>query len=298
MTASVEPGLADLLRRACEEVGLDADTATVLRLGENALFRLADGVVVRIARAGQERAARKEVAVARWLHSAGVPAVETIPEFHQPVEVDGRAVTFWTELPEHRKGTTIQVARALRRLHALPQPTAFQLAPIAPFVRLTERLGRASTLTESDRQWMFQHLATLTDQWEQRPVGLADCVVHGDAWVGNVVSTSDGRVMFLDLERVAIGPPEWDLVHTAIKRYSFGWISQDDYDSFCRAYGHDVAEWDGYGLLRDIREFRMTCMAAQVAAEDNARTGQAAWRLSCIRGDQGPRPWDGWEAVP
>jgi hypothetical protein len=74
MTATVEPVLADLLRRACAEAGFDADGATVMRLGENALFRLADSVVARIARPGQERAARKEVAVARWLHTAGVSA--------------------------------------------------------------------------------------------------------------------------------------------------------------------------------------------------------------------------------
>jgi hypothetical protein len=105
-------------------------------------------------------------------------------------------------------------------------------------------------------------------------------------------------VIFLDLERVAVGPPEWDLVHTAIKHHSFGWISANEYGSFCLAYGYDVTTSPGYPLLRDIREFRMTCMAAQLAAENDALTAQAAWRLSCIRGDRGPRPWSGWQAVP
>ncbi|PRY31701.1 phosphotransferase family enzyme [Umezawaea tangerina] len=45
--------------------------------------------------------------------------------------------------------------------------------------------------------------------------------MHGDAWVGNVVATDDGQVVVLDLERCSVGPPEWDLVSTAIKYTSF-----------------------------------------------------------------------------
>lgn len=283
---------------ACQAVGLDGHRAELIRSGENTIYRLPGEVVVRVGRPGQLASAAKEVDVARWLESAGVPAVETVPDVDQPVDVEGRPVTFWRELPPHEHGTPAQVAAALRRLHAVPPPATFDLPPIAPFVRLKERIRSATILSEDDRSWMYAHLEDLQERYAHIPAGLPHCVVHGDAWVGNVVSTSDGRTIFLDLERTAIGPPEWDLVHTAIKHSSFAWISADQYGQYCDIYGHDVTEWSGFDLLRDVREFRMTCMAVQIASADRAYREQAAHRLACIRGRGGPRPWAGWHAVP
>lgn len=42
----------------------------------------------------------------------------------------------------------------------------------------------------------------------------------------------------------------------------------------------DVTSWAGFETLRDIREFRMTCMAAQVAAENPARRDDVMLRLA------------------
>ncbi|WP_324193436.1 phosphotransferase family protein [Nocardia otitidiscaviarum] len=175
-------------------------------------------------------------------------------------------MTFWRELPPHHHGTPAQVAGALKKLHALTPPTSFDLGKLAPFVRLDERIDSADFLPADDRQWMREYLAELRQRWENLPTGLPWCVIHGDAWVGNVVATDDGRVILLDLERTSVGPPEWDLVHTAIKWMSFGWISAKQYGEFCDVYGYDITAWEGFELLRDIREFRMTTMAVQMAA--------------------------------
>lgn len=129
------------------------------------------------------------------------------------------------------------------------------------------------------------------------PKGLPWCVIHGDAWVGNVVATDDGRVVLLDLKRTSVGPPEWDLVHTAIKWTSFGWISAKQYGEFCDVYGYDVTAWAGFELLRDIREFRMTTMAAQMAATDLRWREQANHRLRRLQGRVSERPWPGWGAL-
>lgn len=287
-----------VLAEACREVGLDFRTATLVRSSENILFRLPGRIVARIGRQGQLAAAAKEVNVARWLESAGVPTVETVPDVDQPVDVDGRPVTFWRELPPHQPGTPAQLATALRRLHTLDPPTLFSLPPLDPFVRLPERIDNATTLPDDDREWMRNHLAELRKRYANLPAGLPACVVHGDAWVGNIVSTSDGRAFLLDLERSSIGPPEWDLVHTAIKHSSFGWITAQRYGEFRALYGHDVSEWDGFALLRDIREFRMTCMAVQLAEEIPSTRAQATHRLASLRGAAGPRPWADWHPVP
>jgi aminoglycoside phosphotransferase (APT) family kinase protein len=296
MTAEVTDLLA-IVRSAGTAAGLDVDGAQPLRLSENALFRLPGCVIARASRPGQHAAAQREVKVARWLEASGIPAVQVVPDVEQPIEIDGRAITFWRELPPHEHGTPVQVAAVLKQLHRLPPPTDFDLGEVAPFVRLEERIAAATILSDPDRRWLREHLAELQQRWADLPAGLPWCVIHGDAWVGNVVAADDGTVLLLDLERTSMGPPEWDLVHTAIKHSSFGWITAEQYAEFCDVYGHDVTAWEGFELLRDIREFRMTTMAVQAASNKPALREQAEHRLACIRGERDQRPWSGWEPV-
>ncbi|MGV9675453.1 phosphotransferase enzyme family protein [Nocardia sp. NPDC003482] len=298
MTAESAAGdTLGILRAACAKVGQDAEGAELLRRSENAIYRLPGNMVARVSRPGQYAAAQREVNVARWLETSGISAVRAVPDIEQPVDIEGRSVTFWWELPPHHHGTPAQVAAALKQLHALAPSADFTLGEIAPFVRLEERIKAATILSDDDRDWIFGHLAELRERWEQLPEGLPWCVIHGDAWVGNVVAADDGRVILLDLERTSIGPPEWDLVHTAIKWSSFGWISAKQYSEFCDVYGYDVTAWEGFELLRDIREFRMTTMAVQTASIDPDWRDQADHRLACIRGQKGERPWKGWGAL-
>ncbi|MFR9772413.1 phosphotransferase family protein [Nocardia sp. SC052] len=297
MSETPEDETPAVLREACQAAGVDSADAELLRRGENAIYRLPGGMVVRISRPGQQAAAAREVAVARWLEAASVDAVQAAPDVEQAIEIDGRAVTFWRELPPHHHGTPAQVAEALKRLHGSVPPTAFELGAVAPFVRLEERIDGASFLADDDRRWMRDHLAELRDRWAKLPPGLPWCVIHGDAWVGNVVATDDGRVILLDLERTSIGPPEWDLVHTSIKWSSFGWISAKQYGEFCDVYGYDVTTWEGFELLRDVREFRMTTMAVQMVAADVKWREQATHRLACIRRQLGNRPWKDWRVL-
>ncbi|MEU8251849.1 aminoglycoside phosphotransferase family protein [Nonomuraea sp. NPDC048916] len=284
-----------VLEAACLRAGLDPAGAELVQLGENAIYRLRGRFIARIARAGQAVAARREVQVARWLEDHDVTAVQALRDVAQPVEVDGRPVTWWHELPPHRHGTALQVAHKLRRLHDLPLPD-FDIGRLDPFVRLPERIDGATTLTDADRTWMRQHLADLRARHEELPSGLPHSVVHGDAWIGNVVSLDDGEVVLLDLERCSVGPPEWDLVSTAVKAFTLAGITVADYGDFAKVYGHDVMTWPGFETLRDIREFRLVCMAAQVAGENPERADEAALRLACLRDQRGPRPWR-WTAV-
>ncbi|SHG22971.1 Phosphotransferase enzyme family protein [Streptoalloteichus hindustanus] len=145
---------------------------------------------------------------------------------------------------------------------------------------------------------MCERLAELRHRYVELPPGRPSSVVHGDAWVGNVAVTEEGRAVLHDFERCSLGPPEWDSIHSAIKHSSFGWEPPDEYAEFVSVYGHDVTEWEGFATLRDIREFRMTCMAVQIATEDPRARDQAFHRLACIRGERGTRPWSGWRGVP
>jgi hypothetical protein len=89
-------GFPEALKQACAIAGLDAEGTRLLRLGSNAVYRLADPVVARISRPGTEIGpVRRTVAVARWLESVDYPAVRLV-DVDQPILADGYVVTFWS----------------------------------------------------------------------------------------------------------------------------------------------------------------------------------------------------------
>jgi aminoglycoside phosphotransferase (APT) family kinase protein len=189
-----------------------------------------------------------------------------------------------------------ELGELLRRLHALPTPTDFD--EIEPLVRVRERISTARVLGDDDRSWLLAREEELAAGWTALPAGLPRCLVHGDAWAGNIVVTEDGEALLLDFERSAFGPPEWDLTHSAIKFTSFGW-APGEYEKLALNYGYDVTvEYSGFDTLREIRELRMTTFALQCADEDAKFIAQARLRVDCLRGRRGSRPWAGWLPTP
>ncbi|MFE0055430.1 phosphotransferase family protein [Streptomyces sp. NPDC059003] len=283
-----------VLQEVSAAAGLSPEGAEPIRLAENDLWRLPGGVVVRIARAGQEDAAAREVAVARWLAENNVPAVRPMP-WDQPVHAGGRAATFWELLPPHRHGTEADLAPLLRRMHELPTPP-FAIGRLQPFVRVADRLAAARSVSDDDRQWLLDHLGKLQQQWAHLPAGRPHCVIHGDAWGGNCAVVEDGAALLMDFERTSFGPPEWDLTSTAVAHDTFGTVSAERYGAYCERYGFDVMNWAGYPTLRGVRELRLVTFALQIADHDADALGQAHYRVACVRGFEGPRPWR-WRAV-
>ncbi|MCT9075337.1 aminoglycoside phosphotransferase family protein [Streptomyces fulvoviolaceus] len=283
----------DVLEKIVQAVGLSPNGAEPIRLAENDLWRLPGQVVVRIARRGQSAAAAREVQVTRWLAQNSIPAVRPL-DIDQPVTVNGRTATFWEELPPHRAGDESDLAPLLRRLHELPPPP-FALGEIAPFVRIADRIKASQSASREDQAWLLRRLEDLQAAWTDLPQGLRPCVVHGDAWGGNTAVTHNG-VFLMDFERTAVGPPEWDLTSTAVAADTFGKIPRSVYEKFCESYGHDVMAWAGYPTLREIRELRLTSFALQTADDNPAMLKQARYRVKCVRGLAGPRPWH-WKAV-
>ncbi|WP_406516325.1 aminoglycoside phosphotransferase family protein [Streptomyces sp. NBC_00873] len=125
---------------------------------------------------------------------------------------------------------------------------------------------------------------------------MPDSAVHGDAWPGNLVRTAYGQRLMMDLERFSVGPPEWDLVMTAVRRITTGAVTAEEYASFCDAYGMDVTTWSGYPILAGARELRMVTYAAQHAASHPEWRHQAQYRIDCLRGRSGARPWN-WKGI-
>src|SRR4051812_33424350 len=104
-----------VLEDACGQVGVSSGGATLIRLGENAIFRLPEpDLIVRIARDVEVLDdARKEVLVAAWLREAGLLAARTA-DIPQPIIAKDHPVTFWQPIPDSgRKARAGELAKAL-----------------------------------------------------------------------------------------------------------------------------------------------------------------------------------------
>lgn len=283
---------AAVLEEACSDAGLRSDGAELIRMGENALFRLPhDKVVVRIARGIDVLAdARKEVTVAAWLHKAGLLAAEPTVH-HQPAVVLGRPVTFWKLIDDSgARATLADLARVLRQLHGLPVPLAVCLPQLDIFGRVSARIVQADNTLAGEREFLSERLHELRQQYASLRFALPPSAVHGDAHQSNLIVRSDGEIVLIDLERFAFGPPESDLAVTATE-YLVGWHTDEAYAQFCEVYGFDVMSWDGFPVVRAVNELKMTTWLMQNVRHSEQIAQEARNRLASLHEPDAPRSW-------
>lgn len=290
----------DVLAAAAARAGVAADGAELIRDGSNVLYRLPGEVVARVGPAGSLAVAEKEAAVSRWLNDSGLPAVRLIGGVEQPTVIDGRPVTWWALIPKHRPATPAELGAVLRTLHSLPIPDHIALPEalpeVDPLAGVADRIDAATSLTRDDHDWLSEHLAAVADRLTRLPAGRRRCVVHGDAWQGNVAVPDDGPAILLDLESTALGHPEWDLISLAVDHVDFARITDEDYAAFRSAYGGpDVVTWPGFRVLADAQELRWTAFALSKADTSETARQQSRHRVACLRG-QVDRPWS-WSAI-
>jgi Ser/Thr protein kinase RdoA (MazF antagonist) len=276
---------------ACEQANLSAEHAGLLRLGENAIYLLADErVVVRIARSvDQLPRMRRELCVARWLTAAGVPSVRPYDLGQQPIVASEHPVSFWHAVsggpttPDHT-----DLARLLARFHALDDCPC-DLPAFDPLTKVMPRLEAAIGVGDADRDFLAARCRELEVRWRDLEFALPAGPIHGDAWTGNLL-VDDDRVVLGDFESAAIGPREWDLLPTAIAQSRYG-LSADRYQQFVDAYGFDVTEWSGYLMLREIRELGMTTWLMQMILESADIEAEFRRRVTSLREGDFARAW-------
>ncbi|MFJ7235986.1 phosphotransferase enzyme family protein [Streptomyces olivaceus] len=281
---------------ACRAAGLDDGGAQLIRLGENALFRLACApVIVRIAR-GREwlPTARKEVAVSRWLVGEGFSAARIVEDLEQPLLLDGYPVTFWHQIVEgDRKPSYGELGAALRDLHTLTIPTGLELPRFQPFGKQELRIDRAQ-IPEDDRSFLRKRWRELQGRYAELRFETVRGPVHGDAHVQNLMVDDRGQVVLIDFEAFCYDHPEWDLMVTAVEHHSLGWQSDEQYADFVSAYGRDLHDWPGYETLRGLQEFGMTTWLMQNIREDERTAAEYRRRIAALRDDAAPRDWRPW----
>jgi Ser/Thr protein kinase RdoA (MazF antagonist) len=281
-----------VLDAACAQAGLDSAGAELLRIGENAMFRLASApVVARIARS-PDRLGRveKELCVARWLAAADVPAVRVAEDVDQPVVADGHPVSFWQMVtggdPEP---THADLARLLASFHALGDGPC-ELPSFDPLGPSFTRLARAAGILDADRDYLYERCTEMAQQYRRLEFALPVGPIHGDAWAGNLL-TDQGQVVLLDFESAATGPREWDLMPTAVAAERYG-LPEERYEQFAAAYGFDVRDWAGYPVLREVRQLTMTTWIMQNAGESAAVAAEFSLRVNSLRERDFARAWN------
>lgn len=264
-----------------------ARDARLLALGENAVFAAGD-LVVKVGRdAALLDRARHELDVASWLEGAGVPAVRAAgPE---PLLVEGHPVTVWHRLPDAvRPAEPGDLAELLRSVHALTTPS-FGLPPrdllsgVERWLRLAgDAIDPADAAYLRERRDGFAAAAAaLVPRLPPGPI-------HGDALPRNVHVGPAGPVL-VDLETVSADLREHDLVVMALSRDRYG-LPAEAYDSFTKAYGWDVREWEGCAVLRGARETASCAWVAQHAPANPKALAEFGRRVASLRdGDEAVR---------
>ncbi|MFI6645021.1 phosphotransferase enzyme family protein [Streptomyces sp. NPDC050504] len=283
-------------RAVLAAAGLPAD-APLLSFGENAVFKLtgsagvpgASGLVVKVGRSRELLArAERELAVAGWLAEHGVPAVRAAEP--APRLVDGHPVTLWHRLPDAvRPAEPSDLAEPLKRVHALPAP-AFGL-PRRELLGGVERWLRLAgdAIDPADAEY----LRARRDGFEAAAAALAPHLapgpIHGDALPRNVHVGPDGPVL-VDLETFSADFREHDLVVLALSRDRYG-LDPRAYDSFVRAYGWDVREWEGCAVLRGARETASCAWVAQHAPANPKALAEFRRRVASLRDGDATVRW-------
>lgn len=290
----IEASSLAILEQAAAISGIDPTRAELVRAGSNTIYRVGD-IIGRVGKTGTTDAAERELRISQWLNASGLPTVHIADVAIPLAVVDDRPITWWQRIPAHRAATPAELATTLHQLHALAPPTTFVLPEYEPFAGLRRAITSTGRLAAEDRAWLLDHHDRLCDQHFELGPPARKSVIHGDAWQGNLVVPFGGSPIIIDLERVSLSRPEWDLIPIAADHTDFDRLSEADYLAFVEAYGADITTNPAFRLLADIQELRWTVFALSRSATSENAEGQVRHRLACLRGEIG-RPWR-WDAL-
>ncbi|MBB3662635.1 aminoglycoside phosphotransferase (APT) family kinase protein [Prauserella sediminis] len=277
----------------CARLGADPRGATLLRFTNNAVYALADRpFVVRIVGTPALRyRASKVVRIARHLRQRGVPAVRLAAGVDQPVRVGEHLATVWERVPDTgRRATTDELADLLRTLHAAGAPDGGGADAWEPLADVRARVEAGSAeLAAVDRGFLLDRCDELETKAASLEFPLARTLIHGDAHVGNVIVGPDGPVL-CDFDSACVGPPEWDLVPVAVGCERFG-DPPSRRAALAERYGFDVTAWEGFEVLRGMRELKLATSVLPTADRDPAVRREAHRRLADLKAGDLQHRW-------
>jgi hypothetical protein len=276
------------VHHAAKLCGLDAQGVRLMRLFATAVYHLpAADAVARVAALTSDSVLASldtSVKVTRWLAGTGFPAVEPLP-VEQPVSTDDCVVTFWHYLPQDGPSPGVaDLGRLLRALHALPLPPV-PLPAYRPLTSVRQAIETSRAIGGDDRAWLAGRCTRLLDAYGQLRFPLPAGMIHGDAWRGNLLRGRGGGAVLADWDAVSVGPREIDLTPT-LQAPRFG-LPAPEADAFAAAYGFDLRSWDGYPVLRDMRELSTTTALLRNGHADAGARRELQVRLRSMRTGDG-----------
>jgi aminoglycoside phosphotransferase (APT) family kinase protein len=242
----------------CKRAGLPEIVGELLRFGSNAVFALGQAYVLRITPPGTSRIdVQREIDLACEFARLDVPAIHLAElAARQPLGAHNCLGTVWERLEEPDRNLIYQPFGQL--LHVFHQHTARLLVPLEPWQPLASANRRLAQLRghypPADMTMLTDCAERIAAELDHIAPTVPPGVIHGQAEVGNVLLRA-GDPVFIDFERVAIGPREWDLIDTAVTVTRFG-LPEHHYRDFADAYGFDVRAWSSYQTYRALWELR------------------------------------------
>lgn len=267
-------------------------SAEVIRDGLSLLVRRGD-LVVRTRPSRERSTAEREVAVARALAAAGVPAIALAEGPPQPFESHGLVTTAWRwveSAPEAEPVSTGTLGELASVLDRRTTTVAHTLVPIDP---LGAASGALDQVEVQDRQVqrVRDRLLELTPPWNRL---LADksgghVLVHGDLHRDNVVPGPQGPLL-ADLELAGSGPRNYDAVPTVVagRRYD---LAEEEVARFLDAFGRDPRGTEAFELEIAVYEAWVTAWAVGVRDRSAAWAEEATRRVACLDTEDNCAPW-------
>jgi aminoglycoside phosphotransferase (APT) family kinase protein len=295
-TNPLDPGFGPhapwaVLAQACTQIGLDPAGATLVRLVNNAVFRLVrHRVVVRVTLVeGLAHRAHTAVNVGRMLAAHGIPAVRPLLGIPNPVQVGRHAVSFWKRVNDTGWApTAVELGDLLTRLHQLPI-AGLRLPSWNPIADLRSRITDMHGWNQDDVDFLSRRCDAVESALAALDYPLPSSVIHGDAHLGNMITTPAGPVL-CDLDTACIGPREWDLVPLAVSQLRFG-HAVDVHRQLADAYGVDITTWPGFPVLRELRELKLAAVGMPIADANPAVGLELRLRLRSLRAAHTTAQW-------
>jgi hypothetical protein len=206
------------------------------------------------------------------------------------VMIDGNAVTMWAYLPQPDHPVPADaIAKPLNTLHSLGHPP-MTLEHLDVCAAIESSLARTTTLPQEQIGFLGDRLAGLRRVLADVTYELKDAVLQGDPQHGNALHDGN-RIVLCDWDNVALGQPEWDLATIEVHCRRFGY-GPAQYQQFAEAYGWDVTQWDGYPVLRDLRELRMITTNARKARHEPKKLAEVQHRIDGLRSGDLEQRWN------
>ncbi|MEV0726346.1 aminoglycoside phosphotransferase family protein [Micromonospora purpureochromogenes] len=279
------------MHQVAEEVGARAEDARLLRLTNNAVFALpAAGIVIRIARShGLRDRVHKVVELGRWFGEIDAPTIRLAPDVAQPVRVGDLLASVWQYVPPTAPELTMEdLASALREFHSLNYPQSS--LPIWDPVRdARSRIADGEELSDDDRRFLLDWCDYLDRPLATLQQRAALQLIHGDAYVGNLLRDKAGRVVLCDFDATSLGPWQVDLVAVAVGEVRFG--RRGAHKALATAYGYDVTTDPNWPLLREARELKMIAAAVPILQSSPGARAEFSARLRSVRSGHRHARW-------